>query len=506
MYTDTLFLFIEAAAKCQSLSFTLLANKITGMFLAKIRLTGLILFLLATLTGSAQRLWSLEECLTYALENNLTLKQQQLNVMQTEVNLKEAQYQRWPSLNAAVGNSYNFGRSIDPFTNANVQRNSTNFRFGLSAGLVLFNGFQIHNTIHQQRQLMYASRFDLEVSQNDIGMNIANAYLQVLFAKELVNNGKEQVASTTGQLDRAEKFYAAGRIAESGVLDMKAQLANDQLTLVNAENQEKLAKVTLFQLLELSPDSNDVRIPEVDTVPDAGIYSAMQLYSLYIEKSPELKAAGYRMEASNYAWKVAKGAYSPRLTVGADIGTLYSNQALSPVIGQTLFYQQLYDENGTPIAQIPITNVISTSTTPFGDQWNNNLGQTIGLNLSIPIFNNYSAKAGVKRAEIGYQSALLNKEIADNTVQMQITQAFIEYEAAKARFEASQASFNAQKESFAYAEKRWEANVISEVEYRMQLNNYQLALSTFLQAKYELMFRYKIIDFYKHGTVYPTLH
>lgn len=475
------------------------------MLFAKIRLSALLLTSLLAVNTQAQKLWSLDECLHYALENNLSLKQNRLNIKQAEINFQEAKFARYPSLNGSVNNSYNFGRSIDPLTNANVQRNSANLRFGLSSGVVLFNGFQIHNSIQQQRQLVYASLFDEQVAKNDIGMNIANAYLQVLFAKELVSINTELLASTDLQLGRAEKYFEAGRVAESAVLDMKAQRANDNLSLVNAQNQELMARVTLFQLLELSPDSNDVLIPQVDFIPDAGIFNSGQLLSLYQNKAPELRAAEVRMEASNYGWKVAKGAYSPRLTLGADIGTLFSDQAVSPTYGQPMYYQQYYDINGNPIIQVPLANVTGTETTPFGDQWNNNFGQTVALSLTIPIFNNYSTKAGVKRAEIGYQNAMLNKQITDLNITRDVTQAFNEYLAAKARYEATKVSFEAQEKSLEFAQKRFDALLLSDVEYRLVRNSWVSANSNLIQAKYELMFRYKIIEFYKNGTLYPEV-
>lgn len=473
------------------------------MYKTKNRYTfSLLVALFLCQSAMSQKLWTLDACLRYAEEHNLTLKQNELNVKQAEIVLEESRYRRLPNLNGSVGNIYNFGRSIDPFTNANVQRNSENWRFSLSTGVILFNGFQIHNTIKQQQQNVYASRFDQEVAKNDIGMSIANAFLQVLFAKELVGVAKEQVKSTQVQLERAEQFFNAGRAAESMVLEMKAQLANDNLNLVNAENQELMARITLFQLLMLPPDGNDISIPETEETPEIEIFTASQLITVYRSKAPELKAAEKRAEAGMYAWKVAQGAYSPRLSLGADIGTLFSNQAQTLKYGDPLVYQQYYDGSGNPVGQVPVPNITGSSITPFGNQMNNNLGQTIALNLAVPIFNNYATRAGVKRAEIGYQNALLNQEIVNNNIDRQVTQAFNEYMAAKARFEASKTSFEAQENSFRFAEKRYEENLISDVDYRVFLNNLISARSNFIQAKYELMFRYRIIQFYQNGTIY----
>lgn len=476
------------------------------MLKAKIRLSVLLLLVFVTVESGAQKLWTLDECLDYALQHNLSLKQKELAVEQASIGLVQARMQRYPSLNGSASNVNNFGRSIDPLTNENVQRNSANLRFGLNASVVLFNGFRIYNNIQQQQYLVQASRFDEEVAKKDLGMSIANAFLQVLFAKELVKVNNSQKDATRLQLERTEKYFEYGKVSESAVLDLKAQLANDNLSLVNANNQEWMARVTLFQLLMLSPDSNDVQVPAVDEVPDAGVMSASHLLAMYEQHAPELKAADKRVKAGMYAWKVAKAAYYPTISINGSLGNIYSNQAYQPIYGNKMVYQQYYDANGNPISLIPIPVAEGKSLTSFGTQMNNNFGQTVSLSLNIPILNNYANKAGVKRAEINYETSILNKQIAANTIEQSVTQAYNEYLSAKAKYEASKASFEAQEASLQYAEKRRNEDLISSVEYNIILNNRNAARSNYIQAKYELMFRYKIIDFYKHGTVYPEVH
>ncbi len=460
-----------------------------------------ILVLCSFSLSYAQKAWTLQECIDYALEHNLNIKQQQLNAKVADVNLREARMASLPNLNASVTNGYNFGRSIDPYTNSFVTTNISNTRFSLSTGLTLFNGFQIYNNVQQQKQLVQASKFDLEVSKNDIGLQIANAYLQVLFAKELVKTRDEQLVVSETQLQRQEKFFRAGTVAESAVLDLEAQLANDELNLVNAENQLKMAKVTLFQLLYLNPDSNEVAKPTIDSIPDAGVSSVDQLYLTYLTKAPEVQAADHRMKANYYAFKQARGAYMPRISLGADINTVFSENYRQVVNSQVIGYEQIYDQNGNAIASIPITVPTEMQVTPFNNQLSNNLGQSLGISMSIPIFNNYRTKAGVRRAEISYESARINMLLTNTTIRQQVTQAYTEYLAAKARYKATEKAFQAQQKSFEFAKKRHEANLMSTPDYRIQQGNFQMAETNFLQAKYELMFRYKIIDFYKSGTV-----
>jgi outer membrane protein len=451
----------------------------------------------------AQKMWTLEDCIDYAYKHNLTLRQKKLSVESSEVNLAEARMRMLPNLNASVSNGFNSGRSIDPFTNQFTVQNINNARIGISSGIILFNGFQIRNNIKMQQQLVQASNFDLEVSRNDIGLSISNAFLQVLFARELVNVSREQVGTTEEQLGRTRKFMEAGRLAESAVLDMQAQLANDQLSLVNAENQLSMALLTLFQLLDMGADSNDIIAPAFDNIPDPGIFSANQLYDSYLLKSaPELKAADARLQAGAYSWKMAKGAYYPRLSFGGEINTVYS-ESYQRMTGFSTYYFQIFDPDQNPIGFIPQTAPSGSEMTPFRTQLSQNLGQTFAFSLSIPIFNNYSTIASVKRARLDMENTKLSKLMTDNTIRRQISQAYTEYLAARARYDASKASYEAQQESFLYAEKRYNANLLGSADYRIQRNNLQSAQSGFLQAKYELVFRLKIIEFYKNGSIGP---
>lgn len=460
----------------------------------------LMVVLMMTVPVSAQKFWTLEECITYAFDHNLTLKQRALAVKQAEIGKKEARMASLPSLNGNVSNGYNFGRSIDPFTNQFVQQNITNYRFGINTGVVLFNGLQIYNNNKMQQQLVEASRFDYEVTQNDIGLNIANAFLQVLFAQELLKSGFEQVKATEEQLNRTETFFKAGRLPESAVLDLKAQLANNQLTKVNAENQLSMAKLNLFLLLDLSPEENEVITPNLDTLPREETLNPDQLYLLFSARAPELKAAQSRYNASLMSLRMAKGAYSPRLTLGADISTLYSENFRQVTATRLVGYSPQLDP-GLNTVLVPIQQPTAYEVTPFSNQLNNNLGQTVGLQMSVPIFNNYRTAAGVQRAQLEVDNNKISLGINENNIKRQIRQAYTEYQAAKARYQASLYSYQAQEESFTYATKRFENQLLSSPEYRILENNKQAAYFSMVQAKYELMFRYKILEFYKTGNI-----
>lgn len=454
----------------------------------------------AVLSASAQKTWTLEECIEYAYKNNLNIKQRELDIKTSEINLKEAKMATLPSLNASASHGYNFGRSIDPFTNQFVVKQISNSQFSLSSGVILFNGFQILNNIKVQQQMLRVSQFDLEVSRNDIGLSIANAYLQILFARELVNAADERIRNQTAQLERTRRFREAGRVPENAVLELTAQLANEELSKVQAVNQLNIANLTLWQLLDIPPAGNEVVVPQVDTVTGTVVKDPQELYDAYKVFAPELLSAETRLQAGELSWKVARGAFYPRLTLGANVNTVYSENFRQGADYIT-FYQQYFVSPSGPSYYQPISTPTSFTVTPFGEQLSNNLGQTVGLSLTVPIFNNYRTLASVKRASINLERSRIGLQQAKNNVYRQINQAYTEYIAAQSTYAASNASYDAMKRSFEYAQARFDANALSSADFNIQQNNFAQSQTNLLRAKYEYLFRTKIIEFYRTGKV-----
>jgi outer membrane protein len=451
---------------------------------------------------NGQKYWTLESCIDYAYENNPTLKQRKLEIKNNQINVTEAKMSVLPSINAGINQGINYGRTIDPFTNQFVVSQINNAQFNLSSGTLLFNGFQIYNNIKSQQQSLLASKFDNEVAKNNLGLTIANAYLQVLFAKELLRVADERMKSILAQVERTEKFFAAGVANKDALLTINGQKASEALNRTQASNQVRLANLTLWQLLDLNPDENDVIVPEVDSITDLNVQNATQIYNAYALHAPELEAAKHRLEASDFTLKSSRGAFYPRLSFGANIYTIYSDNFRQASDYKTIGYQAFFAQPdlNTGIFE-PISIPASFKVTPFNTQLKDNLGQTIGFSLNVPIFNNYRNVAAVKRASLSKENIRLGNETVRINLKNQITQAYNECLAAKESFQANKANYEAQKLSFENNQIRFEQKLISDIESSVFLSNYNQAQSNYLRSKYELLFRSKVIDFYLNGAI-----
>lgn len=441
--------------------------------------------------------WSLEDCIDHAWDNNLQLQQQKLNVDFARENLTQSKASRYPTLNASASHAYNFGRTVDPFTNdfATESVRSNNFR--LSSGVNIFNGFQIHNTIKQNEMELEATKFDLDKTYNDIALSVASAYLQVLFAVELVENAVNQLEVIRLQVERTEKLVDAGTLPRGSLLTIQAQLATEELALVNAENQRDLAYLNLKQLLFLPEDQPfEVSFPEMGI--DEGAepeQTVLEVYQVAVNEQPEIRSADIRIKTAEQDLKISKGGRSPSLNISASYGTGYSGAALEPtgvvpgdpqVIGFT--------ESGEEVLAPTFTT--ETRIIPFEEQLDQNLNRSIGLFLSIPIFNNFQVKSAIGRSRIGLENAKLQSEIVREQLFQTIQQAHADATAALKRYISTEKNVEALEESFRYTEQRFNVGMVNSLEYNDARNRLSAAQSELLQSKYEYIFRMKILDFY----------
>lgn len=468
------------------------------------RLILLILFISAGVaTSSAQTTWTLEECINYALKNNISVQQSEAQLDIATNNLQQSKLALLPTVNGSASNNYNFGRSIDPFTNTYAVQQIRSNNFSLNGNLVLFNGFQNQNTIKQQTNNQRASKQDLEAAKNTMALNVAGAFLQVVLNDEVVAINKAQVQSTQQQLDRTVKLVEAGRSAINAELDIRAQLANEKLNLVNAENQLKLAYLNLWQLMMKEPDENDkVDKPNLtQNYEGLPAYSSQAIYSSFSSSSPEIRAAQYRIIGSQFGLKVAQGNRSPRITLNGSISTVFSESFKTYSGYTTIGSRELYrDLNGNPI-YAPYQIPTSSQVTSFGTQLNDNLGRFVGLSMSIPIFNGGQVTNAVRNAKTNIKVAELNQKQAENNVYKEVSTAVTQYDAAKANYQSAQENFEAQKKSYEFATTRNEAGLMNFAEFALIKNNYTRAEISLAQAKYELFFRIKTIEFYNTGTI-----
>ena len=449
----------------------------------------------------ATGLWSIDDCITYAMENNIQIKQTVLNTQYSENLLKQSKLGQIPNLNGSLGYNYSWGRALDETTyrySNNSQINSINV--GISTSVNLFNGLQVRNTIQQNELNLMSSYADVEKIKNDISLNIAAAYLAILFNKELLTVTQNQLVITEQQVSRTRKMVDAGKLAEGSFLEIQAQYAGEELNLVNAENQLAISLLNLQQTLDLPVDTAfDVYIPRLDD-PDENpiVMSAIEVYQIAEQEMPQIRGAQYSLESSEKQLSVAKGSRSPQLYLSGNYNTGYSDvrqqvtglTPITPIIGNTS-----PDFTGTNVyGQM---NDPTLGAYPFVDQMVDNRAAGVGLGLSVPIFNGWQVNTSIANARIALESSQLELQSKKLMLYASIQQAHADAFAALKKFRASEQALVSMAESFKYTEKKFEVGLVNTVDYNTSKNQLTSTQSDLLQAKYDFIFRVKILNFYR---------
>ncbi|MCF8254844.1 MAG: TolC family protein [Bacteroidia bacterium] len=456
-----------------------------------------------------QKIWSLKDCVNRALEKNITVQQQELTTLASKADYFQSKMNLLPNLNGNVSNNWQTGFAINPATN--LAREGVSFRtnsFGLNSSVPLFNGFQNMNNVKVQQYRLKASEKDLEQTKNTIILNVCNAYLRVLQSIELANSADARVASTKAQVERQKKMYDLGSSNKSRYLQLKAQMSSEELVAVNAQNTVMQAYLELWLLIELKPDGGyQVEIPPVEDLKIADEpLSIDAIFEEFSKNSPDVVASENRSKSSELSYNVARGARSPRLTLSGGVNSFYTTQSQSGVgdLNYTTSLIGAGDYNGTPI---PVYTTVPTGysdyqTTPFNTQFNRNLGTNIGLNLSIPVFNGWSVNTNIQKSKINVQSNKLNEKQTKNNLYRSISQSYVDFKSSFKKFDANKENLEANKEAFDVAEKQFDLGGMNMADYLNTKNGYIRAEADFTQAKYELVFRRKVLDFYLGKPLY----
>ena len=428
-----------------------------------------VLLLSATTAGNAQETWSLQKCVEYALENNIQIKQQALGTAFQENQVNQAKSDRLPNLNAQLGNNYSFGRSLT-YENTYENVNSTSLSGYLGTNITVFNGFTLKNTIEQRELDLQASIQDLQKAKDDISLAIAASYLEILFDEELVLVSEANIEVTKQQINRTQQLVDAGSLAKGALLEIEAQLAREELQLVNDQNRVQLAYLTLYQFLEL-PIAQSFKI-EKPTLPEisanASMANSFDVYKNAMNVRPEIKAAQLRVESMKKQLEIAKGAQLPDLSFGAN-------------------YYNNYNNNYRGFDGKVIT---------FGDQLKNNERMGFSFTLNIPVFNRNMIKNNISNAQLQIADYEYRLQTSANLLRKDIEQAYTNALAAFNRFQSSEKAVHSMQEAFRYTEEKFNVGMVNSVEYNQSKNNLTAAQSDLLQAKYEYIFRTKILDFY----------
>lgn len=466
----------------------------------------LLFLVLSALSSHSQEEWDLQRCISYAHQNNITVQQSRLNVERSEIGVKQSKFSLLPNLNAGATHGYNFGQRIDPFTNQFATERVRSNNLFLSSSLDLFNGFNRTKNIRQNEMELVASAYDLETIKNDIALQICLAYLQVLLNKENLEVSKNQAEITQQQVDRMEKLVDAGQMPRGNLYDLQSQLAQEQVNVVNNENAVRLSLLSLTQLMQLDREkASEFDIVKPD-LSDEGVElltnTSDDIYIRAKQNMPQVQAAEARQGAAEYALGSTRGLLYPTLRFEASLGSGYSGinrivvdegEFTSLPIGTVNVNGDVFTVNSFPQPD-PTTQVFETK--DFTNQLEDNFNQNVQLVLTIPIFNGWNTKSNVELAKINQVDADLNYQQVTNQLRFDIEQAYADAKAALNTYVANEKALMALEESFKYAEVRYEQEVINAVDYNNTKNQYTNAQVNLINAKYDFVFRTKILDFY----------
>jgi outer membrane protein len=450
----------------------------------------------------ANKKWTLEDCVNYALENNIQVKQSENNIALAEVDKRQAIGNFIPSLNFSSVGAWNSGLTQDPATGVLINQTSQTTTGGIQSGIPIYRGFRNQNALKRAELSILSSQYQLDRIKDDVTLQVINAYLQVLFNKEAVNVAIPQVEITQEQLDRTKRLVNAGSLPEGDLLDVQATLANDEQNLIITENNVNLALINLAQLLQLEDYENfDIANEEIETLPLLNLadYSVDQIYATALENRNEIKVARANIEIAEADVKLAKGALQPTLSGFYQWNSRYSDREI--ITGSEI------DPNNPTriIGQVETTgdNVISPNfvptigpANPFFDQIDQNKGSAFGLSLNIPILNGFSASNDVRRAKINYDQQKFQLEQEELTLERTIHQVYADAIGALKLYDATKRSLEAREVSFDYAQERFDVGVLNSFDFSQIKNQLVRANSDFLTAKYDFIFRVKLLEFY----------
>lgn len=418
-------------------------------------------------TLEAQKKWSLSECINYALDNNIDVKQKELTKQNAKIDLNTSKMERLPNLNASIGENFNFGRS--QLSDGIYQSvNSNNTSFGVTSSMPIFTGFRIKHNIDSKKFSLMSSEADLQTTKENIELNITGLYLDALFKKEILKVYEDQLASNTLQVEKTKALVEAGKVARSQEYDILAQQAKDELNITTAKNDLDLSLLNLSQALNLE-SYDDFAIVEpstatLDLITDNVLLpSPNNVYETALAIKPHVKVAEYDLESRKSNLGVAKAGYYPTLSLSGGYKTSYNSQ------GSDAFFNQL----------------------------KNLRSEYISLSLSIPIFNRFQTRNQVRTAKLNIEAGELNVINTRQNLFKDIQQAYQQAKAAQSKYVSTKKALEAAQESYNYAVMRYDVGNFTAFE----LNDAQLKLlsskSDLVQSKYDYIFKTKILDFYK---------
>lgn len=442
----------------------------------KINYIPFVIILLFSLSIQAQtKQWTLEECIKYAIDNNISIKQTELDTKTADIDKKGAIGNFIPSLNSNANHSWNVGLNQDPTTGLLRNQTTQYSSMGAGVGFDIYKGLQNQNTLRRANLSIVAAKYQLTKMQEDVALNVANAFLQVLFNKENLKVQQEQKGINEKQLARSEELVKAGSVPKGDLLDIKATVASDNQRVIAAENSLLISKLSLAQLLQLK-EFYDFDVTDNTSAKDENNILAQTPIAVYDkakEQRTELKIAKTNLEISEKNLAIAKGGFQPTLQGFYNINTRIS-------------YADTFDfETGTTQPAVP-----------FGQQFTDNKGQAFGAQLSIPIFNGWSVRNNVERSKVSLEKSKIAVEQEELTLQRNVYTAFTDAKGGLNAYESALSALEARQEAYNYAKEKYAVGMMNSFDFNQSQTLYTVAQSEVLRTKYDYIFKIKILEFY----------
>lgn len=463
-----------------------------------------IIALFLSITASAQDkpggLLTLKQCVEQGIKNNLDVFRSQLQLQRNEIDFKQAKLNRLPVVFGSANQGINQGRTIDPSTNDYINERVSFSNYSLSGDVILFNGFALQNSVKRRQFSVEASKMDYQQAKDDLAINIILAYLLVLNNEEQLVQARNQAEVSKKEMDRLTILDQQGAIPPSQLADLKGQYASDQLSIIDAQAAVVSAKISLSQWMNV-PYDPAMQLERMDSelIPEKNEATAEQLYATAEKNFPFVKAAEYRRRSAESAIKAVKGELFPRLSLGVNMSSYYYSSIEQAVSSTNSFItsDDYVVVNGNPSAVIRKVSQVDYAKVGYGRQLDNNLASQVSLNLRIPIFNQLQTRNRVKQAKIDLQESERTVTTTKNQLQQNIHQAHTNVTTATDRYRTLLGQVAAYTESFKAAGARFNAGVGTSNDYLLVKNNLDRANINLINAKYEIVLRGKVLDYYQ---------
>jgi outer membrane protein len=434
-------------------------------------------------TFSQQKVWTLDECIYYAIDHNIQIKQQVVQTQYQKNSLDLSKYRLLPTLSGSASQNASWGRSLDETTYKYTEDQrvlSNNFYIG--GNMNIFNGLQNYNTIKKYEYELLAGEQDLQNIKENISLTVALNYLQILLNKELVAATSDQLQITLQQIEKTKKLVDAGSSARGNLLQIESQAAQEEVQLINVKNQLDISYLDISQLLELkTPVGFEVVVPEIGVDTNAVIGETVdEIFAVAQGSRPNVKSSELMLSAREYDLKIARGGRSPRISMSHSYSTGYSD------VRQKIF---LLDPNDP--------TSISYGDYPFNEQFKDNRNLALGFTLSIPILNGWQVNKNIANSKLSIENSLYALDGTKKQLYKNIQQAFADAEAALKKFTASNKAVASMQESFRYTEQKFNVGLVTPVDYNTAKSQLLKAQSELAQSKYEYIFKTKVLDFYR---------